>query len=261
MDADVNQSEKEPDYLSSIETACLKRAAPIQARTFIRGYRTKAEPVLLKCADGKEYVVKGQQAGRQIVNDQIVARLGTMLGAPVGKPQLVEVPVELIEIEQRLVHISPGAAHGTLWIPQCDDHFVLIATGEDANRTRLAHLAVLYGWVVPNDWQFLFSLSPPRLIHSVDHGHFFPNGPNWKIEDLLEADPPHIPECFSDCYFATAELSEALESLAAITVEQIIQAVASPPDEWGLTIEERVQLVQYLIRRQQELPKVFVSPS
>lgn len=261
MNADVDQAKVEAGYLSEIETACSKRNIPIQAKTFLRGYRTKAQPVLLRCADDQNYMVKGMQAGRQIINDQIVARLGMMLGAPVGEPQLIYIPAELIEIEPRLAHISPGAAHGTLLIPQCDDHIELIATSEPNNRTRLAHLAVLYGWIVPGDRQFLFSMSPPRIIYSVDHGHFFPNGPDWKIEDLLNASFPILPECFSGCSLTTEELSEALDSLAAVTVAQIIQAVASPPDEWGLTIEERVQLVHYLIRRQKELPKVFVPPS
>ena len=80
------------------------------------GWRTKAEPVLLKCNDGREYVVKGQQAGRQIVNDQITARLGFAIGAPVGEPKIVEVSAELIAIEPRLSHIPSGTAHATLFI-------------------------------------------------------------------------------------------------------------------------------------------------
>lgn len=34
------------------------------------------------------------------MNDHIVARLGKALGAPVGEPQIIEIPHELIEIEQ-----------------------------------------------------------------------------------------------------------------------------------------------------------------
>ncbi|MBR8828983.1 MAG: hypothetical protein DSM107014_13970 [Gomphosphaeria aponina SAG 52.96 = DSM 107014] len=45
----------------------------IKAIDYTRGWRTKSEPVLLECEDGKDYVVKGQQAGRQIINDQLVA--------------------------------------------------------------------------------------------------------------------------------------------------------------------------------------------
>jgi len=41
--------------------------------------------------------------------------------------------------------------------------------------------------------------------------------------------------------------------LAGVAEATIIQAVASPPNEWGLTMEERIVLVEYLLRRQQEL--------
>lgn len=261
MDSDVSQAGQGQEYRSAIEGACAKREKPTQARTFLRGFRTKAQPVLMKCADKQTYMVKGRQAGRQVINDQIVARLGMAIGAPVGQPKLIDIPAELIDIEPNLSHIASGIAHGTLFIPDCFDHIDLIATSTPENRTRLAHLAVLYGWVVPGDWQFLFGNSPPRLVHSVDHGHFFPNGPNWQIESLLEAPPPCIPACFSDCYLTVEELNEALESLSLITLEQIIETVASPPDEWGLTIEEREHLVHYLTHRKKALPQAFATPS
>ncbi|MEL6853826.1 MAG: HipA family kinase [Cyanobacteria bacterium J06607_13] len=144
MNADVNQTGQGKEYQKAIARACSKREDFIQARTFLRGFSTKAQPVLMKCADGQNYMVKGQQAGRQIVNDQIVARLGIFLGAPVGRPKLIDIPEELIGIEPKLSHISAGVAHGTLFIPNCIDQIELIATSEPGNRTRLAHLAVVY---------------------------------------------------------------------------------------------------------------------
>lgn len=259
MDSDVDQIKKGAGYRTEIESACSEREACIQARTFLKGYRTKTQPVMMKCADGERYIVKGRHAGRQIVNDQIIARLGIALGAPVGIPRLIDIPEELIEIEPRLSHIPSGLAHGTLFIPNCFNDTDLIATSEPDNRMRLVHLAILYSWVIPGDWQFLFDNSPPRLIHSVDHGHFFPNGPNWRLKDLMKAPPPCLPDCFSACDFTKKELSEGLETLSSITLRQIIEAVASPPDEWALTIEEREQLVQYLVHRQNVLPQIFLG--
>lgn len=260
MSAEVNQAPQNDEYWRcQLAAASLERETPIPAQTFLRGYRTKACPVMVQCADGQDYMVKGQQAGRQIVNDQIVARLGILLGAPVGKPRLIEIPAELIAIEPRLLHILPGSAHGTLFIPNCFDQYKLIATSQPENRPRLARLAVLYGWVVPGDWQFLFDSTPPRLIHSVDHGHFFPGGPDWSTEDLQLATTPCMPECFQTCELTPDELADALGTLSAISEQQIVQVVASPPDEWGLTIEERILLVKYLLNRQRELPTTFES--
>lgn len=235
------------DALSRPETA-------ISATTFRKGWRTKAEPVLLKCNDGGEYVVKGQQAGRQIVNDQITAKLGFAIGAPVGEPKIVEVSAELIAIEPRLSHIPLGTAHATLFIPNCFDSWEVIATSEPENRSRFVLLAVLYGWVYANDIQFIFQKNPPRLVYSVDHGHFFPGGPDWTELDLMQALQAELnPDLYNNCNFTPDEISSALRALQSVSEETIIQAVAAPPSEWGLTLDERVTLVEYLTRQQQQL--------
>jgi hypothetical protein len=234
-----------------------KREVPLQARTFRRGWRTKAEPVLMSCEDGNVYVVKGRQAGRQIVNDHIVACLGQALGAPVGQPRLIHIPAELVAIERNLAHIPSGTAHGTLFIPGCIDQWDLIATSEIDNRSRLALLAVLYGWVTSNDWQFLFRNDPPRLIYSVDHGHFFPGGPEWTVESLLQAPIAVLDLRFAECDFTGNEIRQALSALEEITEETIVQAVARPPDSWGLTMGERVALVEYFVKRRQELLQIL----
>jgi hypothetical protein len=227
---------------------------PIIAKTFRRGWRTKAQPVLLKCNDGKNYVVKGQQAGRQIINDQVVARLGMAIGAPVGEPKIVEIPTELVAREPNLSEIAPGKAHGTLFISGCFDSQDLIATSEPENRNRLALLNTLYGWICASDRQFIFNSNPPRLIHSVDHGHFFPCGPDWTQNDLTQAPNAELdPVLSSICCFTPDEVKQALLALQVVTEPTIIQAVASLPSEWGLTIDERVAMVAYLIRRQQDL--------
>lgn len=65
-----------------------------------RQWNSSARPVLARGIDKCEYVVKGRQAGRQIIVDQVVARLGLAMGAPVGKPQIVEISQELLEYLQ-----------------------------------------------------------------------------------------------------------------------------------------------------------------
>jgi hypothetical protein len=65
--------------------------------------------VFLLCDDNLEYVVKGSQAGRMIFNDQVVARLGTAMGAPVGSPKLVDVPVDLIHLQPEMAPCRQGS--------------------------------------------------------------------------------------------------------------------------------------------------------
>lgn len=249
-----SQDNEQEQWQSWLKQFSIRPDKPLQARTFRRAWKTKSMPVWLKCEDGNDYIVKGQQAGRQIVNDQIIAHLGTALGAPVGQPKIIEIVPALVELEPKhLAHIPLGTAHGTRFIHDCMDSYTLIATSEDGNRPRLMLLAILYGWVFANDHQFLFNNYPPRLIHSVDHGHFFPNGPDWKIEDLKNTPKAQLDPYFADCHFTLAELKQGRKALEQVTEKKLIQAVASPPDQWQLTIEERIALVEYLAKRKQEL--------
>lgn len=258
MNGGETDQEKRVKWRQSLEAAILHQEIPIQAKTCRKGWRTKSEPVLLQCEDKNIYVVKGQQAGRQIVNDQIVARLGLAIDAPVGKAKIIYVSQELIDIEPNLSNFMAGTAHGTQFIPDCRDEWELIATSEPDNRPRLARLAVLYGWTYANDHQFLFQKSPPRLIYSVDHGHFFPNGSEWQENDLKRASRAEIDSILSSkCNFTANELQEALEKLEMVTEDDIIRVVAVPPQEWQFTMEERITMVDYLIRRQQELLKLL----
>ncbi len=57
----------------------------------------------------------------------------------------------------------------------------------------------------------------------------------------------------SSCGLTNNDIRQALIALKTVTEETIIQAVASPPSEWGITMEERVAMVEYLMKRQQKL--------
>jgi hypothetical protein len=148
--------------------------------------------VALSCEDGQVYVVKGKHAGRQAISDQIVARLGEALGSPTGRPALVEVDQALIDADAQLQNLDgagpfvAGVWHATLHVGNVsDDREAFAHQSVPENRPRYAQLAVLYGWAYTNqDHQFLFAKTEPRLVFSVDHGHFFPGGPNWTAANL-----------------------------------------------------------------------------
>ncbi|MGK7930389.1 MAG: hypothetical protein AB4041_02995 [Microcystaceae cyanobacterium] len=241
------------NWRQALELALTAPISSLKAVSYTKAWRTKSEPVLLKCENNQDYVVKTQLAGRQIINDQIVARLGQLLDAPVGIPKIILISQDLIDIEPHLKDYPVGKAHGTQWIPDCFDEWTLIATSEPKNRLRLVLLAILYGWTIANDHQFLFKQNPPRLIYSVDHGHFFPNKPNWTINALLNAPSACLDPYFNQCGFSDQELSYAYQQLENITPIQLIDVIAAIPTEWNITIEERGVMIEYLIKRQQTL--------
>ena len=222
----------------------------VLAHTFVKAWGTASRPVLLECDDNNDYVVKGRQAGRMPVNDQIVARVAEAAAAPTGVPALVDVPGMLIAAQPEMQHLPAGVAHGTKWIPDCSERAAIDHTSEAENRPRFTALALLFGWIEANDQQFIYTNASPHRVYSVDHGHFFPGGPNWTVATLAAAATPvPSPDLVTNCGLTTAELDAAKPPFAAVTDETIAAAVAAPPDDWGLAWEERLAVAEFLASR------------
>ncbi len=230
----------------------------VTAQTYIRDWPTFSKPCLVTCDDGNNYVIKGAHLGKAVCNEQIVARLGMKIGAPVSEPSFVKVSKELINLEPKLSHFSPGICHGNVFHANYSDRSWLDFTQESYNRPRFASLAVLYGWMFCGDSQLIYSNLAPHLVLSVDHGHFFPGGPNWQMDNL----PSHPHATCEDAILTVVGLTKgevraAVDRLEGITKVDISEAVAMPPIEWGLTAPERVAIGDYLwIRREQVIQSI-----
>jgi hypothetical protein len=190
-------------------------------------------------------------------NDQVVGRIGLAIGAPVGEVALVEVPQALIDQQPQMQHIPAGSAHGCRLVRDATEQEALAHTDVPENRDRFAHLAVLYGLVVASDHQFIYANATPRLVYSVDHGHFFPGGPEWTTASLAGTPvPAPDPTLVGTCTLTTEELRDPTSHLKALSEEQIGEAVSAPPDEWALSSAERVDLAIYLASRRDDFPDV-----
>jgi hypothetical protein len=215
-----------------------------------------SQGVLLACSDGQDYVVKGSHLGRVCVNEQIVGRIGMSMGAPIGEVRLVEVVQELIGANPTMSHIPSGLAHGSRsLLPDLNEDRQGLAYHDlPGNRIRFALLAVLYGWVHPNDLQYFYRKEPPQIVYSLDHGHFFHGGPQWTAVTLAAAPVPALfADIVSGCALSAAELAEAIESLQAVNPVTIAEAVAAPPDEWNFPMADRIAVAHYLYHRREQL--------
>ena len=236
-----------------------QRAAPVTAHTFLQVWPSFSKPVALLCDDGQKYVVKALQAsriemGRVLVNDQVVARLGALVSAPVPHVALVNVPAELLAAQPEMAHMSPGIAHGSQLIENVTERAGLVHTNVPENRGRFARLSVLYGWTAAADHQFVYQKTDPHLVHSVDHGHFFGNGPTWTEATLLGCPAAQLDATIGPaCNLTAEERDEALRELTTFASPEIACAVALPPDSWGITMAERLALVEFLVRRRDQL--------
>jgi hypothetical protein len=236
-----------------------ERPAAVKAHTYIRNWPTASKPVALKCDNNNIYVVKCRQPGnpamaRAISNEQMVGRLGTLMHASIPATAQVDVPTELIANQPEMAHMTPGLAHGSLFSNDLTDRMDVSHLDVPENRNRFAIFAVLYGWVVAADHQFFYTKSVPHLVYSVDHAYFFPGQQAWTVQSLAQAAAPEPDQrIVQTCNLTQPEVHAALRQLFAIDQEALACTVALPPDEWGLTVDERLALLEFLIRRREVL--------
>jgi hypothetical protein len=253
-----NQVLPPESWKNLIAAAMSRRPAAIQAHTYRnKKWSSRNAPVLLACSDGNEYVVKGAQNPRDVANDQIVGWLVRVIGAPVPETKLVNVPEELIRNNPDMQHMPPGPSHGSLSVyPDCTDRLWIESHLQrlPANRERFALLAVLYGWFQAGDPQLIYRKTPPELVFSVDHGHFFPNGPAWTVEGLGSAGRAQPEDSLTAaCAFTREEIGAALRMLQPVGPETIAEAVAAPPEAWNFSLSSRVAAAVFLHKRRAEL--------
>jgi hypothetical protein len=226
------------------------RPPVVRVLTPVRPLRGVSHAVVADCSDGQRYVVKGRQVMRPLIADHIVGRLAGIIGAPVPEVQLVDVPNELISPSSYLAHFEAGTGHGSVFVPECRDWWHVEHANEADNPERFAALAVLFGWTDAGDQQFLYSKTPPHLVWSTDHGAFFTGSSDWTVETLSAASSAAVDQWIvAGAGPPSALLRAAMERLQLATDAVIARVVAIPPDEWGITLDERVALADYLARR------------
>ena len=120
--------------------------------------------------------------------------------------------------------------------------------------SRFAALCVLYSWCgCWSDHQFIYGNAEPHLAYSVDHGHFFPGGPNWTVATLA-AGPPAVEDAsFAPLNLTDAEKRPARRLLAAVSASQVAMAVAAVPEAWGVTPQDRIAIAECVNQRKIQL--------
>jgi len=243
-----------------IAAALRAHEPPTRALEPLEYLDTGSKAVLFDCEDGPFYV-KGAQSGRGVIADQIVGKLGAALGAPVATVRLVHVSPELVQRHHDLCFFRPGVSHGSMKIPNLSDGLDIRETHRSENRSRFARLAVLYGLCVPADRQYMYENVPASLVHSVDHGLFFPRRDQWCACDLDESLEVALDEEFmAACEFTEDEVQAAMTALQGVGESEIAAAVAAPHEGWGLTMTDRAELARFLGRRRDKMLVKYLTP-
>lgn len=229
---------------------------PLRVQTVLKRWPSASQPVLVQCDDNQLYVIKGSQNQKSVFNEYVCGRLGNLINAAVAWLRFVMIPTEL-SADPDLNHFGKGLALGSLYMADASERQAIAYVNEPTNRTRFAGLAILYSWCMANDQQLLYRLQPPHEVLSNDHGHFFPNGPNWDISALQAAMQVTRDPWFDGCKLNAVDFAPYWPLLEQVTPEQIQQITSAPPLDWGVDIAERNALASYLETRRMLVRGVF----
>jgi hypothetical protein len=196
-------------------------------------------------------VLNNPQGQRVPINEQIVARLGLLVGAPVCTPELVYIPAALAGWEYRPgVHLEEGWAHGSLALDSVVETRTLDERSSDDNARRHAGIWGLHDWVGGADSQWLVR-GAEREYFSHDHGHYFPGGPAWTVEGLQAAVTTPYPFGGTATGLDGPELERLAGVIEAATQEEVEGCVAKVPAAWPVTDAELQAVVSFVLDRRQ----------
>jgi hypothetical protein len=239
-------------------------ANPPRAVQYAGQEQTASQPRHFLCDDGEHYLVKFANNphgdGRATVAEQIVARCGATIGAPVPRVETVEVPADLLSVLGIVFPTGPATAglhHGSRW----EDGFSARQSLAyfESNRAKFGALDVLYAWLLcTGDHQWIYRNAEPHDVLSVDHTSFLPGGQGWTAQGLqankasVSRDP-----IVSTLNLTHPDRAETLALLDSVDEADIARIVIRPPDTWGITIDERIALAAYLWERRDGTLRLF----
>jgi hypothetical protein len=208
---------------------------------------------LVLADDGERYwckVAYGDQGPRVPVNEQIVGRLASLIGAAVCKPQLVKIPEAIAGWEFRPGKaLQAGWAHGSQAVADAIETHQLEHRSDDDNARRHASFFAVFDWLHGEDPQWLYSTSAANAYYQHDCGHYLPGPPNWTATLLAEATGVAKPLPQDHAGLDKAELERLADALDSLTREEIAGALANISAVWGVDQADVDAVVDFAFAR------------
>jgi HipA-like protein len=207
--------------------------------------------------DGRRYWCKtlnNLQNARVPVCEQIVARLGDLLGIAGCRSKLINIPPTLAgwQFHPSGKQLETGWAHGSVPVDPALETRALDHRTDDENAVRQAGFFVLYDWLLGADPQWLIATADENAYHSHDHGYYL-GGPEWSEASLTAAlGAPHelgMP----GAGLSDVELARLAGELETLSAEQVIQALSGLPLSWPITEDELEAVLEFSMERRQDV--------
>jgi hypothetical protein len=211
---------------------------------------------LAVATDGNEYWVKplnNCQGSKVPATEQIVARVGALIGAPIHGVRTVQIPKALVGWEFRPgFKLEVGIAHGSLAVPDATETHSLERRGQDTNSSRHAYIHALYDLCWGADPQWLMCMSKDHEYYAHDHGWFLPpEGPDWTSAAMLAS--LDVAREYADPHNGSGLDREAIAGaaarVAALTQAELVQALAHVPAAWPIPDSDLETAGHFLLHR------------
>lgn len=200
-----------------------------------------SQPFRVKATDGGVYWLKpcdNPQEKRVPVTEQVVARCGRLIGAPVCNVELIRIPAEFdghrLSAERC---IKTGIPHASADVPSALFERAGTPThrDRDENAARHAVLFALHDWCWGSDLQWLHDPKSDMMTFSHDHGNYLPGGPRWSRDSLLaEVCQDHVMGAPLDGLDPEA-FRKAANAVEAVSRDQLLSVLRLIPMEWPIT--------------------------
>jgi hypothetical protein len=217
----------------------------------LRGGMSSA--ALFACDDGRRYALKHPGLHRALVAEQVVARLGLRIGAPCMEVAIANVPPELVAADPALARYGGGPSHASGFVDGLYEVRAIAHADHPKNRSRFASLCVLFSWALAADHQFLYELAPPHLVHSHDHGLFFPGQHQWTPVSVAAGHNATLDPQFNALVLTPQELEPPRAELETVTAVEIRDIVTAVPPQWGASGQDLQALTDCLCARRDSL--------
>jgi hypothetical protein len=209
-----------------------------------------SRPFLVLGSDNRQYWVKAlnnPQSPRVPVNEQIVGRVGALIGAPVCGASIIRIPATIAGWQVTPGYVlAEGLAHASLAEEPVTQIGALQYRTDDDNVTRHVAILALSDLCWGEDLQWLVKSSDENRYFSHDHGYYFPQGPNWTRADL-EANVDVAHELADNgAHITLAAARSVANAVESVTREALANAIAGVPQSW-LVSDEELETIGYFI--------------
>lgn len=220
---------------------------------------TQAAPVRVTADDGFDYFIKVQDIftsvrdRMSVATEMLVARFGSVIGAPTCDAAIIRIPDELHGEELRPgIKLVSSYAHGSRALDHCvEGRDGLQSRTRNSNRQRHVGVFAIYDLFYGSDPQWLYDTDNDRSTYSHDHGLYLPPAMNagWTDQDLQrEVGTPRllpVPAHGLD----QAELERVAAALRELSRAQILSVLAEVPQSWNVADTDLEALGWFLEQR------------